>query len=85
MCLLLTFFLLALIVLLLVLVVVPQLGESITSLGGYVAAAAGRFVTWAEEQFAAYPEIHPPAALEAAFTIMHLSYRLRAVSSRNNL
>ena len=25
--------------------------------GGYVAAAAGRFVTWAEEQFAAYPEI----------------------------
>ncbi len=56
-CLLLTFFLLALIVLLLVLVVVPQLGESITSLGGYVAAAAGRFVAWAEEQFAAYPEI----------------------------
>ena len=56
-CLLLTFFLLALIVLLLVLVVVPQLGESITSLGGYVAAAAGRFVVWAEEQFAAYPEI----------------------------
>ena len=56
-CLLLTFFLLALIVLLLVLVVVPQLGESIASLGGYVAAAAGRFVVWAEEQFAAYPEI----------------------------
>ncbi len=56
-CLLLTFLLLALIVLLLVLVVVPQLGESIASLGGYVASAAGRFVTWAEEQFAAYPEI----------------------------
>lgn len=55
--LLLTFLLLALIVLLLVLVVVPQLVESVSSLGGYVAAAAGRFVTWAEEQFAAYPEI----------------------------
>lgn len=55
--LLLTFLLLALIVLLLVLVIVPQLGESIASLGGYVAAAAGRFVTWAEEQFSAYPEI----------------------------
>lgn len=55
--LLLTFLLLALIVLLLVLVVVPQLAESVSSLGGYVAAAAGRFVTWAEEQFAAYPEI----------------------------
>lgn len=55
--LLLTFLLLALIVLLLVLVVVPQLAESISSLGGYVAAAAGRFAAWAEEQFAAYPEI----------------------------
>ena len=55
--LLLTFLLLALIVLLLVLVVVPQLVESVSSLGGYVAAAAGRFVAWAEEQFAAYPEI----------------------------
>ena len=56
-CLLLTFLLLALIVLLLVLVVVPQLVESVSSLGGYVAAAAKRFVAWAEEQFAAYPEI----------------------------
>ena len=55
--LLLTFLLLALIVLLLVLVVVPQLAESVSSLGGYVAAAAGRFAAWAEEQFAAYPEI----------------------------
>ena len=56
-CLLLTFLLLALVVLLLVLVVVPQLAESIASLGGYVAAAAGRFAVWAEKQFAAYPEI----------------------------
>ena len=56
-CLLLTFLLLALVILLLVLVVVPQLAESIASLGGYVAAAAGRFAAWAEKQFAAYPEI----------------------------
>ncbi len=56
-CLLLTFLLLALVILLLVLVVVPQLAESIASLGGYVAAAAGRFAVWAEKQFAAYPEI----------------------------
>lgn len=55
--LLLTFLLLALIILLLVLVVVPQLAESVASLGGYVAAAAGRFAVWAEKQFAAYPEI----------------------------
>ena len=57
-CLLLTFLLLALVILLLVLVVVPQLAESIASLGGYVAAAAGRFAVWAEKQFAAYPEIY---------------------------
>ncbi|MDE7218514.1 MAG: AI-2E family transporter [Oscillospiraceae bacterium] len=55
--LLLTFLFLAAVALLLVLVIVPQLGESIASLGGYAAAAIGRLAAWAEEQFAAYPEI----------------------------
>ena len=49
--------LLAAVVLLLVLVVVPQLAESIGSLGGYAANAFNRLAAWAEEQFAAYPEI----------------------------
>lgn len=55
--LLLTLVLLAAVALLLVLVVVPQLAESIHSLGSYAAVAAGKLITWAEEQFAAYPEI----------------------------
>ena len=55
--LLLTIVLLAAVVLLLVLVVVPQLAESIGSLGGYAANAFNRLAAWAEEQFAAYPEI----------------------------
>lgn len=55
--LLLTFVLLVVIILLLVLVVVPQLAESVASLGTAVSDAAKRAMAWAEEQFAAYPEI----------------------------
>lgn len=55
--LLLTFVLLAAVILLLVLVIVPQLGRSVASLGGYAADAVGRLAAWAEEQFAAYPDI----------------------------
>lgn len=55
--LLLTFILLVLVILLLVLVIVPQLVESAASLGNTIAAAVLRAVDWAEEQFAAYPEI----------------------------
>lgn len=55
--LLLTLVLLAAVILLLVLVVVPQLAVSIGSLGGYAAAAINRLGAWAEEQFAAYPQI----------------------------
>lgn len=55
--LLLTFALLAVVILLLVLVVAPQLVVSIKSLGGYAAAAVTRLAAWAEEQFAAYPQI----------------------------
>lgn len=55
--LLLTFVLLIVIVLLLVLVVVPQLAESIASLGTAISDAAMRALAWAEKQFAAYPEI----------------------------
>lgn len=55
--LLLTFALLAAVVLLLVLVIVPQLGESMASLGSLIAATAGRALEWAEKQFAAYPEV----------------------------
>ena len=45
------------VVLVLVLVIVPQLAESVAGLGGVIMAAVSRFVTWAEEQFAAYPQI----------------------------
>lgn len=55
--LLLTFALLILVILLLVLVIVPQLAESISSLGNYIATAVLRAVDWAEKQFAAYPDI----------------------------
>lgn len=55
--LLLTFILFVVILLLLVLVVVPQLAESILSLGDVISDAARKAVAWAEEQFAAYPEI----------------------------
>ena len=55
--LLLTFVLAAVILLLLVLVVVPQLAESISGLGTRIMDAFWRFVPWAEEQFAAYPQI----------------------------
>ncbi len=55
--LLLTFALLVVVALLLVLVIVPQLGESMSSLGLAIAATAGRAMEWAQEQFAAYPEI----------------------------
>ena len=55
--LLLTFVLLIAVFLLLVLVIVPQLLDSASSLGNYIAAAALRAVDWAEKQFAAYPEI----------------------------
>ena len=55
--LLLTFILLIAVALLLVLVIAPQLAESASSLGSYIAAAAVRLAEWAEKQFAAYPEI----------------------------
>lgn len=55
--LLLTFLLLVLILLLLVLVIAPQLVESASSLGNYIAAAVMRAADWAEKQFAAYPEV----------------------------
>lgn len=55
--LLLTFVLLAAVLVLLVWVVVPQLAESIRSLGAAASAAAVRMIAWGEEQFAAYPEI----------------------------
>ena len=54
---LLTFALLIAVVLLLVLVIVPQLLESASSLGNYIAASLLRAADWAREQFAAYPEI----------------------------
>jgi predicted PurR-regulated permease PerM len=55
--LLLTFVLLVALALVLVLVVVPQLAESVSSLGSYIAASAARLLDWAQRQFAAYPEI----------------------------
>ena len=55
--LLLTFVLLAAVLVLLVWVVVPQLAESVRSLGAAASAAAARMIAWGEEQFAAYPEI----------------------------
>ncbi len=55
--LLLTFVLLAVILVLLVWVIVPQLAESIRSLGAVASDAAVRLIAWGEEQFAAYPEI----------------------------
>lgn len=55
--LLLTFLLLAAAIALLVLVIVPQLAASVSGLGATVMAAALRLIDWAEEQFAAYPQI----------------------------
>ena len=55
--LLLTFILAAVILLLLVLVIVPQLAESVSGLGTRIMDAFWRFVPWAEEQFAAYPQM----------------------------
>ena len=52
-----TFVLAAVILLLLVLVIVPQLAESVSGLGNRIMDAFWRFVPWAEEQFAAYPQI----------------------------
>ena len=55
--LLLTFVLLAVVIALVVLVVVPQLVSSAAGLGASVMATALRVMDWAEEQFAAYPQI----------------------------
>lgn len=55
--LLLTFVLLAVLIALLVLVVVPQLAASAAGLGSSIMATALRVMDWAEEQFAAYPQI----------------------------
>lgn len=55
--LLLTFVLLAVVIALVVLVVVPQLVSSAAGLGASIMATALRVMDWAEEQFAAYPQI----------------------------
>ncbi|MDE7245867.1 MAG: AI-2E family transporter [Oscillospiraceae bacterium] len=55
--LLLTVVLVVVIIPLLLLIIVPQLAASISGLGATVVAAFARFVSWLEEQFAAYPEI----------------------------
>ena len=55
--LLLTLVLVVLVVLILLLVIIPQLGESLTSLGLAIQAAIPRFINWAEELFDNNPEI----------------------------
>ena len=50
--LLLTLLLVILVILILLLVIIPQLGDSITSLGTAIQAAVPRFINWAEELFA---------------------------------
>lgn len=52
-----TFVLLAAVLVLLVQVIVPQLAESVRSLGVAASAAVVRLIAWGEEQFAAYPEV----------------------------
>jgi len=42
----------------LLLIIVPQLAESVAGLGATVVSAWRRFAVWAEEQFAAYPQIY---------------------------
>ena len=55
--LLLTLLLVILVILILLLVIIPQLGDSITSLGTAIQAAVPRFINWAEELFANNPQI----------------------------
>ena len=55
--LLLTLVLVLLVVLVLLLVIIPQLGESVASLGAQISAAIPRAIRWAEEQFANNPQI----------------------------
>ena len=56
--LLMTILVVAVIIPVLLLIIVPQLVESVTSLGATIVAAWRRFAVWAEEQFAAYPQIY---------------------------
>jgi len=42
----------------LLLIIVPQLAESVAGLGATIVSAWRRFAVWAEEQFAAYPQIY---------------------------
>ena len=55
--LLLTLLLVVLVILILLLVIIPQLGESLTSLGLAIQAAIPRFINWAEDLFANNPQI----------------------------
>ena len=55
--LLLTLALVVLVILILMLVIIPQLGESLESLGLAIQAAIPRFVNWAEDLFANNPQI----------------------------
>ena len=55
--LLLTLVLVVLVILILLLVIIPQLGESLESLGLAIQAAFPRFVDWAEDLFANNPQI----------------------------
>ena len=55
--LLLTLVLVVLVILILMLVIIPQLGESLESLGLAIQAAIPRFVNWAEDLFANNPQI----------------------------
>lgn len=55
--LLLTLLLVVLVILVLLLVILPQLGDSVASLGTAIQAAVPRFINWAEELFANNPQI----------------------------
>ena len=55
--LLLTLVLVVLVVLVLMLVIIPQLGESVASLGALISDAIPKGIQWAEEQFANNPQI----------------------------
>ena len=55
--LLLTLLLVVLVILILLLVIIPQLGESLESLGLAIQAAIPRFINWAEDLFANNPDI----------------------------
>ena len=55
--LLLTLLLVILVILILLLVIIPQLGESLASLGAAIQAAIPRFINWAEDLFVNNPDI----------------------------